>query len=188
MYSSNINIAIACTLSIFLSTYNAFSQDKYLDKNGKIKFEASQQTFEPVEAKNESVTAILNVATGEFAALALAKGFRFKNSLMEEHFNENYIESDDYPKMVFKGKLIDFKLSSLSENETTLELKGKLQLHGKEKEVEVPLVLSEQNGVIHLSGEFSITPEEFNISIPKIVSDKIAKKVSVQFNFNLKTK
>jgi len=188
MNSKQINIIIVCTLFILFSTNYAFSQDKYLDKSGNIEFEASQQTFEPVEAKNESVTAILNVATGEFAALALAKGFRFKNSLMEEHFNENYIESDDYPKIVFKGKLLDFNFSLLSKTETKFEVKGKLQLHGKEKELLIPLSLSKQNGLILINGSFLVAPEDFNISIPKIVRGKIAKEASIQFNFKLKMK
>ena len=88
-----------------LVSVNCLAQSKYLTKTGTVNFEASVPSFEEVKASNNSVTAILNTENGEFAALALVKGFRFKNALMEEHFNENYAESDKYPKAVFRGKI-----------------------------------------------------------------------------------
>mgnify|MGYP000038271939 CR=1 FL=1 len=94
-------------LFIFISI-NSFSQSKYYTKTGVVNFEASVPSFEEVKAHNKSVTAIFNSETGEFAALVFVKGFRFKNALMEEHFNENYAESDQYPKATFKGKILNF--------------------------------------------------------------------------------
>ena len=76
----------------------AFSQGKFLTKSGAITFEASVPSFEEVKATNDKVTAIINTETSDIAALALVKGFRFKVALMEEHFNENYAESDKFPK------------------------------------------------------------------------------------------
>ena len=75
---------------ILLCSASVVAQSKYVDVNGTIAFEASEELFEPVKAENQSVTMILDTSTGKVAALALMKGFRFKNSLMEEHFNENY--------------------------------------------------------------------------------------------------
>ncbi len=72
-------------------------QEKKLTKTGTITFEASVPSFEEVKGKNTAVTCILNTSNGEIAALALMKGFRFKVALMEEHFNENYIESSKFP-------------------------------------------------------------------------------------------
>ena len=86
----------------------ANSQEKYWTRSGTLTFEASMPAFEEVKATNENVTAILNTTDGTFAALALVKGFRFKNALMEEHFNESYIESNRYPKAIFKGQLLNF--------------------------------------------------------------------------------
>jgi len=174
---------------ILLTTAFAFNLNaqKYVDKSGSIKFEASEKLFEPVEATNESTTAVLNVATGDFASLALVTGFRFKNSLMEEHFNENYIESETYPKAIFKGKLIGFDLSSLSDAPTEVEVDGKLELHGKEKEVKTVVRLQKLNGAIVMKGGFSVTPSDFDIEIPSIVENKIAKEVRITINFNLKS-
>ena len=161
------------------------AQTKYIDKNGSLIFEASEKVFEPVKAKNESVTMILDVATNEIAALALIKGFRFKNSLMEEHFNENYIESEIYPKATLKGQLIDFDLSSLTENSSTVMLKGTLKLHGTSKSIEVPVQITKSNDIMLLVGSFSVTPQDFNIDIPTIVKNKIAKHIIITFQFKL---
>ncbi|NJB70141.1 hypothetical protein GGR42_000603 [Saonia flava] len=161
------------------------AQEKYIDKNGTLVFEASEKLFEEVKAENTSVTAILDTKTGEIAALGLMKGFRFKNSLMEEHFNENYIESETYPKAIFKGNLIDFEFKSLSEIEQKLTTTGILELHGKEKEISTILTIKKIDKSISIQGNFAVTPEDFDIEIPKIVKNKIAREVLVQLTFNL---
>ncbi len=163
----------------------SFGQDKYIDKNGTVVFEASEKLFEEVKATNTSTTAIYNIETNEIAALALMKGFRFKNSLMEEHFNENYMESDIYPKAIFKGKLVDFDTETLNATTTEVQLKGTLELHGKQKEIETVLSIQKVDDIISLTGTFSVTPADFDIDIPKIVRNKIAKVVNVTFDFKL---
>ena len=91
---------------ICLFVGNLIFAQKMITRSGEIKFEASVPAFEPVAATNNSVSAVLDRSNGEFAALALMKAFKFKVPLMEEHFNENYIESSKYPKATFKGKII----------------------------------------------------------------------------------
>ncbi len=167
---------------------SALAQSKFLTKNGVIDFEASVPSFEEVKAKNDAVTAILNTANGEFASLALMKGFRFKVALMEEHFNENYIESDEYPKATFKGKLSDFNAEGLNGQEQTYTMNGSLTLHGKTKELSVPVVLKKDGEFIHLTANFSVKPEDFDIEIPSIVSNKIAETIDVAIDFQLKEK
>ncbi len=173
-------------LMINVFVYSLQAQKKYIDKSGYIKFEASEKLFEPVEAVNNAVTAVLNGENGEFASLALVTAFRFKNSLMEEHFNENYIESETYPKAVFKGTLLNFDLSSLSETPKEFEVDGKLELHGKEKQVKTSVSLQVLNGALVMKGDFVVAPSDFDIEIPSIVKSKIAKQVKVAINFNLK--
>ena len=184
---NNKTLLLAIILIIMnVFVYSLQAQKKYVDKSGHIKFEASEKLFEPVEAANNTVTAVLNADSGEFASLALITAFRFKNSLMEEHFNENYIESETYPKAVFKGKLVGFDLSSLSETPIELEVDGKLELHGKEKQVKTVISLHELNGAIVMKGGFTVAPSDFDIAIPSIVKNKIANKVNVAINFELK--
>jgi hypothetical protein len=186
MKIKNIQFATLILL-ISVSTNQLYAQNRYVDKTGYLKFEASEKLFEPVEAVHKSVTAVLNADTGEFASLALVVGFRFKNSLMEEHFNENYIESETYPKAIFKGILTDFDLSSLSKNPTEVMVDGKLELHGKEKEVKTTVSLQKLNGAIVMKGDFTVAPSDFAIEIPSVVKNKIAKEVIVTLNFNLKS-
>ena len=105
-------------------SFTGISQEKYLTKSGVLNFEASVEAFEEIKASNSNVTAIFNAANGQIAALALVKGFRFKNALMEEHFNENYAESDLYPKAIFKGELVGFSLDPLQVNLIKKRLKS----------------------------------------------------------------
>jgi len=179
-----ITFTIACLISAF-----AIAQDKYLTKTGNITFEASVPSFEEVKAKNEATTVILNTENGEFAALVFVKAFRFKNALMEEHFNENYAESDAHPKASFKGKLNDFNFSSL-ETKQELSYSGTLNFHGESKTVEkLPITISKTtNNTITLSGTFKVNVDDFKIEIPKVVSNKLSKNVEVTFNFVLKKK
>ncbi|WP_299556206.1 YceI family protein [Seonamhaeicola sp.] len=168
----------------FLSI-NAFGQTKYLTKTGTVSFEASVPSFEEVKATNKSVTAIINTDNGEFAALVLVKGFRFKNALMEEHFNENYAESDTYPKATFKGTIKDFDVTTLNK-ESKLSVNGTLTFHGESKELnDVSVVLSKEQDNISMSGAFKALASDFNIKIPKIIRNKIAEDIEVHFNFNL---
>ena len=164
------------------------AQEKYIDKNGIVVFEASEKLFEEVKATNKSVTAIFDKQTHQIAALALMKGFHFKNSLMEEHFNENYIESETYPKATFKGKITGLNKVSLSERVTEVSVNGILELHGKGKEIQTVLKVQQIGDIISMTGEFMVTPGDFNITIPKIVRNKIAKVVHVKINFKLAKK
>lgn len=162
---------------------STFAQNKYVTKTGTLTFEASVPSFEEVAAKNKSATAILNIETGEFAALVLIKGFRFKNALMEEHFNENYAESDQYPKATFKGKIKDFNKSKL---EKTYKMSGELTFHGKSKIIEnIPLNISIEEDNITMSGSFVSYASDFDIKIPKIVNYKIAEEIKLTFTFIL---
>ncbi len=188
MKKSNREIIMLFFVLVGGITSQLTAQDKYLDKNGIIIFEASEKLFEEVKAMNESATVILNTETNQIASLALMKGFRFKNSLMEEHFNENYIESETYPKATFKGKLIDFNANDLNEKNTEVSVEGVLELHGRKKQIDTKLNMQKIGNIISMTGEFITTPNDFDIKIPKIVRNKIAKEVNVKFDFKLKKK
>lgn len=174
---------IVIAVFILMSTL-VLAQEKYLTKTGHLAFEASVPSFEEVAASNESVTAIINLENGEFAALALVKAFRFKNALMEEHFNENYAESDTYPKATFRGKIEG--IDSIGEAETELAINGSLTFHGVTKALDNISITVKRNGdTIELSGEFKVLVSDFNIKIPKIVQNKLSNEVLVDFSFGL---
>ena len=173
-------------LALFFISISAIAQSKYLTKTGQLNFEASVPSFEEVAAKNNAVTAILNTENGEFAALALVKGFRFKNALMEEHFNENYAESDEYPKATFKGKMENFDFDTLSETNSYSHIDGSLSFHGVTKNLKgIPLTIKMVDEKIIISGNFKVLASDFEIEIPKIVANKLSNEVDIDFRFEL---
>lgn len=173
-------------MALLLCNAYVSSQTKYLTKTGFVEFEASVPSFEEVAAKNNSITAILNIDNGEFAALAFVKAFRFKNALMEEHFNENYAESDTFPKATFRGQIKNFDVENLYDNEQNLIISGELMFHGVSKDInEISIKVKHEEGVIIVSGSFNVLVSDFDIKIPKIVKNKLSNEVSINFNFEL---
>lgn len=161
-------------------------QEKKITKTGTITFEASVASFEEVKGKNTAVTCILNTTNGEIAALALMKGFRFKVALMEEHFNENYVESSKFPKATFKGKIDGFDIAKISTTSKDYTIKGKLELHGKSKDITSTAKIKKIGTDIEVKTSFPVNVSDFDIEIPSVVSKKVAKKVSIDCNFLLK--
>ena len=117
--------------------------------------------------------------------LALVKAFKFKTALMEEHFNENYMESNLFPKSTFKGKIAGFDPKKLSATKTTYDLEGDLTIHGVTKRVKVKLTLRQSGGKLIAESNFSVKPEDYNIKIPSLVKDKIADNVKIAMNFTM---
>jgi polyisoprenoid-binding protein YceI len=173
------------TLLILCLVTSTAAQEKYKTKTANITFEASVPSFEEVKGTNENVSAILNTKTGEFASLALVTGFRFEVALMEEHFNENYMESIVFPKAIFKGKLDGFSMSDVSEEISEYTLKGSITIHGVTQPLKAQVKVKKVNDIIELVTEFILKPEQFNIKIPKIVSNKIAEEVFVLAMYSL---
>jgi hypothetical protein len=164
-----------------------FSQ-KMITRSGEIKFEASMPAFEEVAAKNNTVSCILDTATGEIAVLALVKAFRFKVPLMEEHFNENYMDSDQLPKSTFKGKVASFDLSKLSTGKNTFDVEGDLTLHGVTKKVKSKITFVPSGDKLISTCSFKVKPADYSIKIPSVVKSKIAETVEINLKFELEKK
>lgn len=176
---------ILLSIFIFFNLTNVLAQDKMLTKTGQVTFEASVPSFEEVKANHKAVTCILNSKTGEIASLILVKGFQFKLALMEEHFNENYIESDKFPKATFKGKIENFDLEKITSQNQDFTIKGKMELHGKSKDITVIAKIKKVKEAIQITSNFALNPGDFDIQIPTIVKAKVAKKVDVRLDFTL---
>lgn len=178
---SNLRKAKSLTITIFMLIFSTglFGQDIYFTKTGIIIFDSSTP-LETIHAENKQVTSFLNTSNGELNFAALIKSFKFPNALMEEHFNENFIESSQYPKAVFKGKILNWPEINLSKGEEqSVDLEGELTLHGVNKRVTAKAKLKRENGKIIGSSEFVVSAEDFNIKIPALVRDKIAKVVNI---------
>ncbi len=172
--------------SILLTIASSYGQEKVLTKSGVTTFEASVPSFEEVKATNKLSGCVLNTKTGEIVGLLMMKGFKFKSALMEEHFNENYMESDKYPKGIFKGKIQSFNLENLSSNSQDFTINGTMEIHGKSKEISIIAKISRKDNTISLSSNFNLNTDDFGIDLPVLVRSKVAKKVNVQIDYLLK--
>src|SRR5690606_5860162 len=158
----------------------------YVDRQGVVVFEASEQLFEPVKAKNGAVSVLFDASDQTLASLALMRGFEFENALMQEHFNENYIESDRYPKAMFTGKILDFDPAMAGGGPREDTIMGRLEIRGVAREIQPRVLIRKNAEILSLHGSFKLRPQDFNIEIPGIVANKIAKEVLVTLDFKLK--
>ena len=162
---------------IFLAfTLNA---QKFMTKNGYIGF-FSQTPMEDIKGDNNQVASILDASTGEIVFQVLVKSFKFEKALMEEHFNENYMESEKFPKSTFKGKIS--KLSEVNFSKPGIykvTVDGELSLHGVTKNISEPGEIEITGDGVNARSKFIIIPEDYKIEIPAIVREKIAKEIKV---------
>lgn len=159
------------------------SQEQYLTKNGAIIF-FSSTIIEDIKAENNQVLSIIDASKSKMAISILIKSFLFKKALMQEHFNENYLESDKFPKATFKGDILNF--NNVSSLDAKYDVKGIITIHGVSKEIVVPTIFKRNGDTIFLKGEFDLLLEDFDIKIPRLLLKKIAKEINVTFEFNHK--
>jgi hypothetical protein len=180
-----MNMQKTVVLLVILVGILAHGQSVYATKSGQLSFAASQPTFEPIAAQHTAVSALLKTETGELAILALVRGFRFKLALMEEHFNENYIESHRYPKTHFTGTLVNVDWETLDQGPQTVTITGKLQLHGITKPLSTNATLAHQDNGLLLTAAFSVQTSDYKIAIPKLVRKQIAEEVQIEVKLPL---
>ncbi len=169
-------IAAICIATLF--TIGASAQT-YITRNGRITF-FSKAPVENIEANNNEVTSILDTRKGEFAFIALIKSFKFSKALMEEHFNENYMESNTFPKANFKGTITDLSKVNFSKDGTyPVTVKGDLTIHGVTKNIEVPGTITVAQGKISASSKFNVKVKDYNIKIPNTVVNNISETISI---------
>jgi len=130
---------------------------------------------------------VIDKESGEIEFAVLMKAFKFKKALMEEHFNENYVESEKYPKSKFKGKILNIQEVDFSKDGSfPVVVKGQLTLHGETKEVETKGTLDINGDEVQINAAFHLSPEDFAIEIPGIVREKIAKELLITVDALLK--
>jgi hypothetical protein len=158
-----ILFSLFCVLLMSNDSVNNVTE-RFQTRTGTVAFQASVDTFEPIEAINKSTTIVLDVNSGDLAALALVNGFRFPNALMQEHFNENYLESDSHPKAIIKGKLSGFKATAFTQNfSKTYVLDGTLKLHGITQNISILVNMNRTGKSIQLSSDFTIKPQDYKL-------------------------
>lgn len=151
----------------------------HITKTGKISF-SSRSKLENIDAVNNEVSSVINTQNGEMVFAVLMKGFHFQRALMEEHFNENYVESDKYPKATFKGKITNLStVNFTADGNYKVKVSGDLTIHGVTKKTDADGTITVKGGKISAISKFSVKIKDYNISIPSVVKDKISEDIDI---------
>ncbi len=174
-------IRITLLFPALLAVATLSAQERYATRNGHISFH-SDTPMEKIEAHNRKATSVFDATTGAIELAVLMKGFEFDKALMQEHFNENYVESDKFPKATFKGRITGITAEDLKKpGSRPVTVEGELTMHGVTKAVKATGTLGmEPTGAIRATGSFTVRPEDYNIAIPGMVRDNIAKEIVIR--------
>jgi polyisoprenoid-binding protein YceI len=157
----------------------SFSQKIYT-KNGHISF-FSKTSLENIKADNNQVLSVLNMQTGELQFSVIIKSFHFEKALMEEHFNENYLESGKYPKATFKGTIADItKINFNADGKHAVTVTGDLTIHGVTNKVNTNGNITINGGKITGTSVFNIALADYKITVPKVVEANISKTIEIK--------
>lgn len=166
-------------LILFICT-RSFSQDtEFIERQGMVTF-FSYTAVENIQATNTQTLSLFNPKTQEIAVRILMKAFTFKKSLMHEHFNESYIESDLYPEAAFEGKIEKF---DPQESTQTKIIKGNFTLKNITKSIEIKATIVKEKASYSINGNLDVLIDDYNIEVPALLSPNISKKIEVKFSF-----
>jgi polyisoprenoid-binding protein YceI len=129
---------------------------------------------------NKSASIVLKSSTNEIQISLSIQNFKFKNALMEEHFNENYMESEKYPKAIFRGK-INEPVDYTKDGETKVTITGKMELHGVSRDVTMDGLITKTGNDLKLNSKFKMKVADYNIQVPSMYVKNIAEEVDVTF-------
>lgn len=162
-----------------LFTLSAGAQN-FITKNGKISF-FSKTDVEDIDAVNNQAVSVINAQTGAVNFSLLVNGFLFKKALMQEHFNENYMESGKYPKATFKGAITDLsKVDFKKDGSYNVTVAGDLNMHNVTNKVTVPAVIVVKGTTLSANTTFKVKLEDYKVSVPKVVENNISKTIDLK--------
>ena len=174
-------ISLTFLLVLSISSYG----QRYITKTGHIWFH-SEAPLETIEAHNKQVNAALDIQTGDFLFKILMKSFIFEKALMQEHFNENYVESDVFPNAMFKGKITNNgDIDYAKEGTYDAKVEGELTIHGITQKVKSDGTFSVTGNKLEGKAKFNVAIADYDISIPGAVAGKIAEIVEVNVDIKL---
>jgi hypothetical protein len=166
-----------CIFIVLVGISDLAAQNRFSTRSGTVRF-FSETPLEDIKAENKQVACIVDVEKGALAFSLFTKGFVFPNGLMQEHFNENYMESEKFPKATFKGVFYQ-KIDPKKDGIYRINVQGELTLHGVTKRITVPASIEVKNTTLLTKSAFNVLTEDYKIEIPALVRDKIAKDVAV---------
>lgn len=173
-------IKIKLVITVFLCLFRAslYAQDIYELKNGNVQF-SSVAPKELIHASSDNLRGIYDFQRKSFVFKMRVSSFMGFNSLMQrEHFNESYMETEQYPDAVFSGKVIE-DMDIRKDGEYIIRAKGKLLIHGVEQGRILPVLIKVKNGKMYIHASFAISLADYNIKIPRIINDKLASDINV---------
>lgn len=178
-------IQIFAAVLIIFAANNSLIAQKYATKTGVIRF-YSEAPAENIEAYNRQVNSALDIKSGDFVFRVLMKGFQFEKALMQEHFNENYVESHKHPNASFIGKIEDLSSVDFS-NDGVYEVmvNGDLTIKGKTQKISEKGIFEVKDGLINGKSTFYLSLADFDIRIPKAVVKNIAEKIEINVDISL---
>lgn len=183
MKFSNLFLAFSFALISF-----TLSAQQYMTRNGYVRF-YSEAPIENIEAVNKQVSSLLNLENGEFAFLVPIKAFTFEKALMQEHFNENYLESGKFPTGSFKGKIQNLAEVDLkTDGSYAVIFAGIMSIHGVDRDLEEKATLQVKDGKLSLNSSFALRPTDYGVKIPASKKDNIADtlEISVKMDYDKK--
>jgi len=180
-----IRSKIFASLLFSLFFFSSYTQGKFYTKTGTITF-FSSTAIEDIEAVNKAAVSILDTQTGDIQFAVLMKGFEFKKALMQEHFNRDYAESNQFPKSEFKGIVSNNNDINYKKHGTyPAKVKGKLTIHGQTKEIEATGSIMVAEEKISLHSSFNILLSDYNIKIQKIHRNNISGSIKITVDCSL---
>ena len=159
----------------------------YFTRSGEVSF-FSSTPIEDIKAVNNQVTCVLDVESGKTSFRIPIRGFVFPNALMQEHFNENYMESEIYPNASFNGSIVDWSENKISERANEVVISGEMTIHGVTKKIREFGNIHINNDKILGDASFIIKLSEYDVKIPKLLRENIAEKVEVNIQLELNKK
>jgi len=176
----SLNLLRRCFALIILSLGHAASAQKFTADRGELSF-FSDGIVEDIEARNGQVGSLFDAGNGDLVFIAKIRDFIFPKSLMREHFNEKYMETEKYPKATFQGKLVGVKTGTPGEQK--VRAVGKLNMHGVTRDIDVPGTVEFSGARVVTKSKFKVRLEDYNIKIPTLVWQNIAEEVEVRVDF-----
>lgn len=176
--------------SLLAITVGPASAQKYMTRTARINFNATAANSpEKIEAVNNEVSNIVDMSSGQIVFQAPVKSFKFERALMQEHFNENYMESDKYPKAEFNGTIADVASVKTDKDGTyPVKVSGKLTIHGVTNEVSVPGTVTIKGGKVTMNAKFAVKLKDYKIDVPSVVTDKVGKEATIAIESSLAKK
>jgi len=159
-------------------------QGKFLTNDGNISF-YSHTIIEDITAINKEVASVIDASTGEVAIIVKMTGFQFEKKMMQEHFNENYVESERFPKAIFNGLIQNNSEVNYSKGGVyDVQVKGDLTIHGKTVKISTEGSIEVNSEGIVARTKFLLNPEDYDIKIPRVVRKNIAESLEITAELN----